>query len=128
MLSEKDYCDYNTCVELKELGFDDLTDFYFKEDKTYVSATAYCRPDLVPRISLYEAQQWLMTQGIHIAPRIYLYHDICLDEETSWECNIYIEYSAIYNIGKSLTYQDAMLAGIKDAIRVMKNAPKNIEE
>ena len=72
-------------------------------------------------ISLYEAQKWLREEkGIHIAPRIYLYHDVNLDEQTSWECTIYVEWAAIYTIGKSLTYEDALLLGIKDAIKGLK--------
>ena len=64
-------------------------------------------------------------QGIHIAPRIYLYHDINLDEQTSWECTIYIEWSAIYTVGKSLTYEDALLLGIKEGIKSLITRNKN---
>ena len=28
MLTEKDYCDYDTCVALKELDFNSLVDWY----------------------------------------------------------------------------------------------------
>jgi hypothetical protein len=100
MLTEKDYCDYETSTALHELGYDCQVIHLIAE-----------------KITLYEAQKWLMTQGIHIAPRIYLYHDINLDEQVSWECNIYLEWSAIYTIGKSLTYDDALLLGIKEAIK-----------
>lgn len=64
-------------------------------------------------------------QGIHIAPRIYLYHDINLDEQTSWECTIYTEWSAIYVVGKSLTYEDALLLGIKEGVKSLINRNKN---
>ena len=109
MLTEKDYCDYDTCVALKELGYP--IDWF--EDETYHENST--------NIQLYEAQKWLREEkGIHIAPRIYLYHDINLDEQTSWECNIYVEWSAIYTIGKSLTYEDALLLGIKDTVKRLK--------
>ena len=102
MLTEKDYCDYDTYVALEELG--------------YPEVMAFNKPFL-----LYEAQKWLREEkGIHIAPRIYLYHDINLDEQTSWECTIYVEWSAIYTIGKSLTYEDALLLGIKEAVKILK--------
>ena len=56
MLENKDYCDYDTCVALKELGFDSLVDWYFKEDKSIASSLARYRNTYIPRISLYEAQ------------------------------------------------------------------------
>ena len=112
MLNNKDYCDYETCVALKELGYSES----FPLSKDYeVLGKDY-------DILLYEAQKWLREEkGIHIAPRIYLYHDINLDEQTSWECTIYVEWSAIYTIGKSLTYEDALLLGIKEAVKLLKN-------
>lgn len=48
MLTEKDYCDYDTCVALKELGYNDVTQFFFNKDEVRI-----------PRIPLYEAQKWL---------------------------------------------------------------------
>lgn len=109
MLTEKDYCDYETSVALHELGYDCQVIHLIAE-----------------KITLYEAQQWLMTQGIHIAPRIYLYHDINFDDDTSWECTIYIDFAAIYTVGKSLSYQDALLLGIKEAIKFMKTHKKGV--
>lgn len=109
MLTEKDYCDYETSVALYELGYDCQVIHLIAE-----------------KITLYEAQQWLMTQGIHIAPRIYLYHDINFDDDTSWECTIYIDFAAIYTVGKSLSYQDALLLGIKEAIKFMKTHKKRV--
>ena len=66
-----------------------------------------------------------MTQGIHIAPRIYLYHDEVLDDDTSWEVTIYINFLAIYTIGKHLTYQEALLLGIKEGINKIKERQKD---
>ena len=115
MLTEKDYCDYDTCVALRELGYNApqrLIPDYFG---------VFEEPQYDERIHLYDAQKWLREKkGIHIAPRIYLYHDINLDEQASWECTIYVEWSAIYTIGKSLTYEDALLLGIKEAVKILK--------
>ena len=108
MLKERDYCDYDTKLGLRDIG--------------YPMSTCQINdgPIQMPKITLYEAQKWMREEkGIHIAPRIYLYHDINLDENTSWECTIYIEWSAIYTIGKSLTYEDALLLGIKEAVKVL---------
>ena len=121
MLTEKDYCDYDTCVALYELGFS-LED----ASQTFERNILTNRYEEVPRPMLYEAQKWLRDKkGIHIAPRIYLYHDILLDEQTSWECNIYVEWAAIYTIGKSLSYEDALLLGIKDAIKILQDQEIN---
>ena len=109
----KGYCDEKTSQELRELGYN----LPARLVPDYLGVLE--NPEFEERIHLYDAQQWLMTQGIHIAPRIYLYHDINLDEQVSWECNIYLEWSAIYTIGKSLTYEDALLLGIKEAIKVI---------
>ena len=133
MLTEKDYCDYDTCVALKELGYEGICDAYYEltgsedynRDSFGLSYTRdFIHPDDIDRVVaplLYQAQKWLREErGIHIAPRIYLYHDINLDEQTSWECTIYVEWSAIYTIGKSLTYEDALLLGIKEAVKILK--------
>lgn len=112
MLTEKDYCDLETTKELESLGMNVYTSFG--------------GVDVLKHVLLYEAQQWLMTQGIHIAPRIYLYHDINFDDDTSWECTIYIDFAAIYTVGKSLSYQDALLLGIKEAIKFMKTHKKRV--
>lgn len=115
MLNNKDYCDYDTSITLGELGFP------LKRMKVKNFIDGELTEDTIVTVLLYEAQQWLMTQGIHIAPRIYLYHDINFDDNTSWECTIYIDFAAIYTVGKSLSYQDALLLGIKEAIKFMKD-------
>ena len=121
MLNNKDYCDYDTSIDLGELGFP------LKRMKVKNFVNGELTEDTIVTVLLYEAQQWLMTQGIHIAPRIYLYHDINFDDNTSWECTIYIDFAAIYTIGKSLSYQDALLLGIKEAIKIMKDGIRKQE-
>lgn len=114
MLTEKDYCDYDTSITLGELGFP----LKRMKVKNFIDGQF---SDSIVTVLLYEAQKWLREEkGIHISPRIYLYHDVNLDEKTSWECNIYVEWTAIYNIGKSLTYEDALLLGIKETIKILK--------
>ena len=97
---EKRYCTEKLSKDLLDLGY----------------------PQHIPNISLYDAQMWLMTQGIHIAPRIYLYHDSNLDDEVSWEVTIYFEFAAIYTIGQSLSYNDALELGIKDIVNKLKES------
>ena len=112
MLNEKDYCDHKTVLQLESLGMNVYTNFN--------------GVDVIRNVMLYEVQKWLREEkGIHIAPRIYLYHDAMLDEQTSWECNIYVEWSTIYTIGKSLSYEEALLLGIKEAIEILKDKKIN---
>lgn len=115
MLTEKDYCDYETSIALGELGFP----LKRMKVKNFIEGQY---SDSIVTVLLYEAQKWLREEKkIHIAPRIYLYHDINLDEQVSWECNIYAEWTSIFTKGKGLTYTDALLLGIKEAIKILTN-------
>lgn len=115
MLENKDYCDYDTCVTLKKLGFNSLVDWYFKEDKSIASSFARYRKTYIPRISLYEAQKWLREEK-----------DILVYPEK----NSFGWYYAIhYNVGKVQqfkyseeydSYEDALLEGIKEAVKMLK--------
>jgi hypothetical protein len=108
-MKNNDFCPEDVCDALESLGYPRHPYNTTDVDKA------------LRTISLYDAQKWFReTQGIYIAPRIYLYHDINLDDETSWECNIYIAYAAIYTIGKSLSYEDALLLGIRDGIKKLQ--------
>lgn len=111
--TENDYCDTETCFDLNKLGFPGIKVFTFLDGKMTCT-----------RVHIYAVQQWLMTKGIYIFPKIYLYNDINLDNEISWECNIYIDTRHITTIGKSLTYQDALKLGIKEAIKFLKENQK----
>lgn len=114
MLTNKDYCDYDTSIALGELGFP----LKRMKVKNFIDGQF---SDSIVTVLLYEAQKWLREEKkIHIVPRIYLYHDINLNEKTSWECSVYVEWTAICTIGKSLTYEDALLLDIKEAIKILK--------
>lgn len=107
---ENDFCPEDVCDALESLGYPRHPYNNTDTDK------AMCM------ISLYDAQKWLREeQDAYISPRIYLYHDINFDDETSWECTIYLAYAAIYNIGKSLSYEDALLLGIRDVIKKIQD-------
>ena len=71
MLTEKDYCDYETCVALKELGYVGICDAYYEltgnEDYNRNSfellyTRDFIHPDDIDRVAaplLYQAQKWL---------------------------------------------------------------------
>lgn len=119
MLTKKDYCDYDTCVTLKELGFNNLVDWYFNEEKSIVSSLARYRNTYIPRISLYEAQKWLRQEKNIEANASFDKKD------DGWIAFIQrLDYpdlygtdvlSTVYN-----TYETALNESIKQAINVLK--------
>lgn len=116
MLTETDYCDYDTCVALKELGFNNLVDWYFNEEKSIVSSLARYRNTYIPRIPLYEAQKWLREEkNIHIEIPIWLTNG------GVWKYNFRLQTREFYDraIGEWDTYEEALSEGIKEVVRLM---------
>ena len=111
MVTEKDYCDYETCVALKELGFP----IEWFEDETYHENNT--------EISLYEAQKWLReernidvlieleTKDIHLSSKYYSIH-------ISYMGRFRREFSYISKNFDS--YEDALSEGIKEAVKILK--------
>ena len=115
MLTEKDYCDYDTYVALEELG--------------YPEVMAFNKPFL-----LYEAQKWLREEK-----RICVEVDCCAGGYV-WElCKAYhkdwfsggttiythcCEDNAINPLlndcGKYDSYEEALLEGVRAAIKLLK--------
>ena len=118
MLTEKDYCDFDTCVALEELGFNNLVNWYFNEEKSIVSSLARYRNTYIPRISLYEAQKWL--REIH---NIFIMVDRSFAARNSWHYVIctnddfehLIEQPSLENY----SYEEALSEGIKEAIKIL---------
>ena len=129
MLTEKDYCDYDTCVALKELGLscDDVV-------LRYEANPLACRYEDIPKPMLYESQKWLREEK-----RICVEVDCCAGGYV-WElCKAYhkdwfsggttiythcCEDNAINSLlndcGKYNSYEDALLEGIKEAVKILK--------
>lgn len=114
MLTEKDYCDYDTCVALKELGFTlDMT------EKVYERNLMTNRYETIPKPLLYEAQKWLreeknieanasfdkMEDGWIAFIQRLDYPDMCGTDV----------FNTMYN-----TYESALLVSIKEAIEILK--------
>lgn len=105
MLTRKDYCDYDTCVALYELGYD-----------------CHVIHLIAEKITLYEAQKWLREEwGIHITVH-YIYH---LDEHVFGYTLRFMgktlrDHGILYNTTKYSTYEDTLLEGIKGAIKILK--------
>ena len=127
MLDNKDYCDYDTCVALKELGYvgsrqececfgayfnfgkDMFTDSL---DNTEVGTNEYLR------VPLYLAQKWMREEkNIHIEIPIWL------TDDGMWKYNFRIQTKEFYDraIGEWDTYEEALLEGVKSAVKILKN-------
>ena len=104
MLTEKDYCDYETCVALEKVGF-----------PLHPYGNTEIDKSLRLTLLLYEAQKWLREEkNIIVYP----------------EKNCFGWYYAIhYNVGEVHqlkfsdeydSYEDALLEGIKEAVKILK--------
>ena len=124
MLTEKDYCDYNTCVALKELGY--------PTKMTYIGAFATIEfPINSGEIQLYEAQKWLREEKkIHIEVYAcaggYMW-ELCkaYDTNTFSGGTIIYVYDDVTNpklndAGRYDSYEEALLEGIKEAVKILK--------
>ena len=116
MLENKDYCDYDTCVALKELGFNNLVDWYFNEEKSIVSSLARYRNTYIPRVSLYEAQKWLREEK-----NIIVYPE---KNNLGWFYTIHYNIRKVHRFEYSEkyynSYEEALSEGIKEAVKILK--------
>lgn len=131
MLTEKDYCDYETCVALKELGFpqDYIFARYAKVNKL-VDYTFHKKGDLIiseDRFAftlesesivaplLYEAQKWLREEKqIEIVVHSFDY----VGEPYFADIYMYREVRCACNYADS--YEEALSEGVKCAVKILK--------
>ena len=135
MLTEKDYCDYDTCVALKELGFNGFSQGTYDISGKLTFRTAWLdnrRAEFlglnVIAPHLYDAQKWLREKKIYIdvifqglSDRGNYQYDWVITQNVWFDsdnfvCNSDEEYSK-----KSYhSYEEALLEGIKEAINILK--------
>ena len=124
MLTQKDYCDYETCVALKELGYDELCDGYYHltddEECDQLSFNWCYGRDFqnsldrwrvgVPMLS--EAQDWLKenyNQGIEV--RLHGF---------GYQYEVWTPEGTIAIKREFRTYKEALSEGIKAAVKILK--------
>ena len=102
MLTEKDYCDYETSIALYELGYDCQVIHLIAE-----------------KITLYEAQKWLREEkNIEVNASFDKKDDGWiafiqrLDYPDLYGTDV---FSTVYN-----TYESALLVSIKEAVKILK--------
>ena len=129
MLTEKDYCDYDTCVALYELGlsFEDASQSF--ERNLFTNRYEY-----IPKPMLYEAQKCLREEKricveVDCCAGGYVW-ELCKAYHNDWfsgGTTIYTHYCEdnainplLNDCGKYDSYEEALLEGIKEAIKILK--------
>ena len=125
MLTEKDYCDYDTCVALKELGYDGCPwecscfgAYYRNEEDVFYDRlfNSELREDEYLRVPLYLAQKLLRENH-------YLHITIFSSSQESWMYRITKPHQKLEEgmYGEDFTsYEETLLEGIKEAIKILK--------
>lgn len=113
MLTEKDYCDRETCVALKELGYP----IDWLEDETYHENST--------NIQLYEAQKWLREEkNIDISVMIALFGYVATVREFAFQDGEYsLKIPTIYPVGGK-TYEEALSDGVRAGIKILQDKQK----
>lgn len=121
MLTEKDYCEYETCVALKELGCS-LSSFEKWENKEG-------KLELVPHYPLYAAQKFLREEkgivvDVSFSPFGYfasMYTNVRNVESEILKERFKFEWSEkLYGEEDHDSYEGALLEGIKGAVKILK--------
>ena len=141
MLTEKDYCDYDTCVALKELGYKVPTSAYYITNDTtlyfvsnpfrggYAIDCFYSHNSLregvvtsnyIDAPTMWEAQKWLREEKqIDISITLYMEgyaatikHFYVFEGEFAWKEPIILQCCK--------SQEEALLEGIKEAIKILK--------
>ena len=114
MLTNKDYCDYETCVALKKLGFP-------RWELPYdILSQKYC-------LRLYDAQKWLREEKAIIVEANF---DLMYKGQPrfSWRVlyNLIQHKGAYYTLDSVMSkedydsYEEALSEGIKEAVKILK--------
>lgn len=123
MLINKNYCDENTCVALRELGFNypqRLIPDYFG---------VFEEPQYDEKIHLYDAQKWLREEkgivvDVSFSPFGYfasMYTNVRNVESEILKERYKFEWSEkLYGEEEHDSYEGALLEGIKGAIKILK--------
>ena len=108
MLTEKDYCDYDTCVALKELGYPLTSKEVRYEDKAV----------FVPGVLLYSAQKWLRKEK---KIEVNATYDNIVELHWHWYMKSLTNRNQTISNTNYDSYEQALLAGIKEAVKILKN-------
>ena len=126
MLTEKDYCDYETCVALKELGYNGTAGecshfgafhmngreiFY---DRLYNSEL---KENECLRVPLYLAQKWLREEK---KIEVNATSDFISEYHWFWQIKSLINANNDVSYPYYRSYEEALSEGIKEAVKILK--------
>ena len=122
MLTEKDYCDYETSVALKELGFNGFSQGTYDISGKLTFRTAWLDNRRAEFLGLniiaphlYDAQKWLREEKqieVIVLSRGMIGKPYCYQ--------VYEEDSVTADDRDYDIYEEALLEGIKEAINILK--------
>lgn len=132
MLTEKDYCYFDTCVALKEIGYNEKSNWWFNKflnaDSGQMEFVRICDnlahlnydswgivpKDFIIRPSLYDAQKWLREEKrIHIVLTYY--------SQIGWyEYSVKKDDNLIAEGSAFPTYEEALSTAIYMAVEYLK--------
>ena len=114
MLKEKDYCDYETCVALGKLGFNDSTDLRYNHSQTLGDFLGGVKAP-----TLYEAQKFLREEK-NIIVEVFVDDD----SDTPITYNIHKDGECVcHHHGKYWSlkeWSEALSEGVKCAVKILK--------
>lgn len=119
MLTEIDYCDYDTSVALKELGYVGICDAYYEQtgSEDYnreFFRLSYTSINRVAAPLLYQAHKFLREEkGLHIEIDRVGYDWLVSVIETKNNLCLAVK-------NRCQSYEEALLEGIKEAIKILK--------
>ena len=139
MLTEKDYCDYETCVALKELGYKTPTSaFYMPNNETlcfvlnpfregyvidcFFSHNSFCEDVmthdyLIDAPTMWEAQKWLREEK---KIEVNATSDFISEYHWFWQIKSLINANNDVSYPYYRSYEEALLEGIKEAVKILK--------
>lgn len=135
MLTEKDYCDKDLSLALKEVGYIGQGRCYYDLDKepnklrhfgiqvlTTRSAEAL---NFVLAVHLYDAQKFLREEK-HIEVLVYLddlkgYFPFIRIWEGSWKTFVNLEEGEMGRVTYYANYEEALSEGVKCAVKILKD-------
>ena len=130
MLTEKDYCDYETCVALKELGYVGICDAYYeltgndsynRDSFELLYTRDFIHPDDKDRVAaplLYQAQKWLRKEK---KIEVNATYDNIVELHWHWYMKSLTNRNQTISNTNYDSYEQALLAGIKEAVKILKN-------
>lgn len=127
MLTEKDYCDYDTCVALNELGITDCGLQYYEKGCPNTLHRNLLQPltirtaevlDRVLAISLYYAQKWLREEKQMVLLPSYL------ERANVWICEICYRKERLGFGGYNQSYEEALSEGVRTSIKILQDEQK----